>query len=404
MSLTKNILIGVTGGIAAYKSAELVRLFIKQGHQVRVVMTAAAKAFIQPMTFQALTGHRVYDDLLDDQTDNAMAHIDLARWADDIIIAPASADCIARISLGLANDLLATICLATTSRLIIAPAMNQHMWLNAVTQEHVQRLLQRDVVMLGPDQGEQACGEVGPGRMLEPEAIVKNWQALNQPQILAGQHWVITAGPTQEAIDPVRYLSNHSSGKMGYALAQAAQQLGAQVTLISGPTALADPTNVAMKRVTTAVQMQQAVMAAMPNADGFIAAAAVADFRPQVVATQKIKKHLAETSVNLIKNPDILAEVATSFPNCFVVGFALETEDLLKHAERKLQAKGLDAIIANQLVEGETFGGEHNKVTVLTCDGKHHDLPQQSKSTLAATLLHFLYQYKSLPINKKQLV
>ncbi|MDF1759558.1 MAG: bifunctional phosphopantothenoylcysteine decarboxylase/phosphopantothenate--cysteine ligase CoaBC [Coxiellaceae bacterium] len=401
MNLAKNILIGVTGGIAAYKSAELVRLLIKQGHRVRVVMTDAAKAFIQPMTFQALTGHRVYDNLLDDQTDNAMAHIDLARWADDVIVAPASADFIAKVSLGLASDLLTTICLATTSRLICAPAMNQQMWLSAVTQEHVVRLQQRDVLLLGPDAGEQACGEVGPGRMMQPEQIVEQLQQQWQPPILKGQHWVITAGPTQEAIDPVRYLSNHSSGKMGYALAQAAVQLGAQVTLISGPTALMDPKGVDVVRVTTAVQMQQAVMAVMPKASGFIAAAAVADFRPSIVAQQKIKKHLAEESISLIKNPDILAEVAASFPNAFVVGFALETEDLLKHAERKLQAKGLDAIVANQLVEGKTFGGDHNKVTVLTCDGKIHEFAQQSKLNLAFSLMRFMHQYNSLPMAHK---
>lgn len=396
MSLTKNILLGVTGGIAAYKAAELTRLLIKQGHQVRVVMTTAAKAFIQPMTFQALTGHRVYDDLLDDQTNNAMAHIDLARWADDIIIAPASADCMARINLGMANDLLSTICLATTSRLIVCPAMNQQMWLNPITQQHSQQLKQRGVVILGPDQGEQACGEVGPGRLLQPEAIVKAWQALNQPQTLQGQHWVITAGPTQEAIDPVRYLSNHSSGKMGYALAQAAVQLGARVTLVSGPTNLNDPVGVDVVRVTTAVQMQQAVMAAMNNADGFIGAAAVADFRPAVVATQKIKKHLAEESIGLVKNPDVLAEVSANFPNSMVIGFALETEDLIKHAERKLQAKGLDAIIANQYQPGKTFGADENTVTVLTCDGKSHQFSTQSKSSLALSLFHFIHQYNML--------
>ncbi|MDF1795954.1 MAG: bifunctional phosphopantothenoylcysteine decarboxylase/phosphopantothenate--cysteine ligase CoaBC [Coxiellaceae bacterium] len=403
MSLTKNILIGVTGGIAAYKAAELVRLLIKQGHNVRVVMTDAAKAFIQPMTFQALTAHRVYDDLLDDQTDNAMAHIDLARWADDIIIAPASADIMAKISMGLANDLLTTICLATTSRVIIAPAMNQQMWLNTVTQEHAQRLQQRDVVIIGPDQGEQACGEVGPGRMMQPEQIVDQWRQLSQPAILKDQHWVITAGPTQEAIDPVRYLSNHSSGKMGYALAHAAVQLGAHVTLVSGPTALPNPAGVEVVNVISAVQMQQAVMAAMSDADGFIAAAAVADFRPSIVANQKIKKHVAEDSINLIKNPDILAEVSISFPNAFVAGFALETQDLLKHAERKLQAKGLDLIIANQLVEGETFGGDNNKVTVLTCDGKAHEFAQQPKSQLSVALMHFIHQYKSLPASDTQL-
>lgn len=388
MSLIRNIVVAVTGGIAAYKSAVLVRLLIKHGYQVRVVMTQSAKAFVQPLTFQALTAHRVYDDLLDDQTDNGMAHIDLAKWADCIVVAPASSNSLAKLSLGLADDLLGAMVLATQAKLVIAPAMNQAMWRSAVTQQHTQTLQHRGAIIAGPDQGEQACGDTGPGRLLEPEAIVDVIQTLNAPQSLLGQHWVVTAGPTHEAIDPVRYISNYSSGKMGFAIAQAAQQLGAAVTLVAGPCSLQTPRGVRRVDVVSACDMHEAVLQAMPTSHGFISAAAVADYRIEQQCSRKIKK--TEGGLNtlaLVENPDIVADVAQRFANARVVGFALETQDVLSYAQQKLQSKQLDAIVANQLGKDARFGDDEHAAVLLFADGRSLPLVKQSKLQLAQQLM-----------------
>lgn len=401
MSLIKRIILGVSGGIAAYKSAILLRLLKQAGHDVRVVMTTNAKAFVQPLTFQALSGTPVYTDVIQDGTANGMAHIDLAKWAEMIVIAPASANCIARLAHGFADDLLSTLCLATTAPVILAPAMNQQMWVHAAVQANVHVLQQRGVHVIGPGNGEQACGDCGPGRMLEPQSIAAAlYQQLLDP-ILTGQHWVITAGPTREAIDPVRYLSNYSSGKMGYALAQAVQSLGARVTLISGPTALRCPYGVTRIDVESAQQMLSAAMHAMGDADVFIAAAAVADYRVQHVACQKLKKQDGGLQLELVQNPDIVATIAKQYSAATVVGFALETDNVESYALEKLRRKGLDAVIANQCIPGETFGSDEHSVTVLTSDGQRIELAKQSKRQLAA---HIVQQIQSYRIKRTQTI
>jgi phosphopantothenoylcysteine decarboxylase/phosphopantothenate--cysteine ligase len=355
----KRILLGLTGGIAAYKSAELCRLLTKAGAEVRVVMTRGAQEFITPMTMQALSGQRVHTELLDADAEAAMGHIELARWADLILVAPASANFIARLAQGEAADLLTTLCLARRGPLALAPSMNQAMWLDAATQHNLTLLRARKVRLFGPDSGEQACGDVGPGRMLEPQAIAELAAAQFVSGALAGVRVTITAGPTREAIDPVRYLSNHSSGKMGYALAQAAVEAGAAVTLISGPVALPPPERVKLVKVESAQQMLEASLA--EPGEIFIAVAAVADYRPAQVAASKIKKQADTLTLELVRNPDILATVAQLKPKPFCVGFAAETDNLADYARSKLRDKQLDMIFANDATA--TFGADEASVT-----------------------------------------
>ncbi len=391
-SLTnKTILLGVTGGIAAYKSAELIRRLKDLGAQVRVVMTAAAQEFITPLTLQALSGNPVSTDLLDPEAEAAMGHIELARWADLILVAPASANFIARLSQGRGDDLLSTLCLATTAPLVLAPAMNQGMWHNRATQDNVKLLAQRGVHLLGPAEGSQACGETGPGRMLEAIQLAQAVAAMFTSGSLAGKRVVITAGPTREALDPVRYLSNYSSGKMGYALAQAALEAGARVVLVSGPTALKAPERVELVPVVSAAQMYEASLTHAQGCDLFIGAAAVADFRPAEIAEQKLKKGSAEQmTLTLIKNPDIVAAVAQLNPKPFTLGFAAESENLLEHARAKLERKQLDAVVANDISEqGIGFDSDDN-AAVLIDHQEALTLERQSKKQLARRLIQLL--------------
>ncbi len=388
----KNILLGISGGIAAYKSAELVRLFSKKGAKVRVCMTASAQQFITPLTMQALSGHQVHTDLLDPQAELGMGHIELARWADAIVIAPATANTLAKITYGLADDLLTTVCLASKAPLAIAPAMNQQMWHNAATQHNVQTLQQRGVQVFGPAAGEQACGDVGFGRMLEPEQILSATEQLLAPATtppLAGKRIVITAGPTREAIDPVRFISNRSSGKMGYAVAQAAAALGAKVTLISGHVALDCPKNVTRINVESAADMLKATLTHVPSADIFIATAAVADYTPVAIADRKIKKNTDTFVLEMRRTTDILATVAQQFPRLFTVGFAAETHDLMTYARGKLERKGLDMIAANSVADGKAFDQSTNALEVVWKDG-HHSLPEMSKQQLAQDLMRLI--------------
>jgi len=388
-SLTnKRILLGVTGGIAAYKSADLVRRLQDAGAEVRVVMTAAAQEFITPLTMQALSGNPVHTTLLDPEAEAGMGHIQLARWADLILIAPASADFIARLVQGQGNDLLTTVCLATSAPIAVAPAMNQGMWRNASTQANVEILIERKIAIFGPAAGEQACGDVGPGRMLEPLALVDAAAGLFASGILAGKKVVITAGPTREAIDPVRYISNHSSGKMGYAIAQAAVDAGAQVVLISGPSQLAPPERVTLIDVTTAAEMLAASLQDASSCDVFIAAAAVADYRPVEIAAQKIKKTAHETiTLKLVKNPDIVASIAALPSKPYTVGFAAESENVLEYAQQKLLRKNLDLIIANDIsAAGIGFNADDNAVTII--DTKQRiEISQRSKQQLARDII-----------------
>ncbi len=395
MDLTnKKILIGVCGGIAAYKCAELIRRLKDHGAQVRVVMTKSAQAFITPLTLQAVSGNPVSDSLLDPAAEAGMGHIELAKWADLVLIAPASANTLARISAGIADDLLSTLCLATPAPIAIAPAMNQQMYLAPATQANLATLAQRGVIIWGPAQGEQACGDVGPGRMLEPHQLVELCLTqLNPNQDLASVKILLTAGPTREAIDPVRYLSNHSSGKMGYALAQAALNMGAQVTLISGPVNLTAPTGVELIKVESALEMHQAATSRSAEHDIFIGCAAVADYRPESVAANKIKKSNDELVVKMVKNPDILADIANSVPRPFCVGFAAETQDVEHYAKDKLARKNLDLIAANDVAKaGQGFNAEQNSLTVFS----KHDVSQVAladKRQVATELLKIVAQH-----------
>ncbi|MFC3114901.1 bifunctional phosphopantothenoylcysteine decarboxylase/phosphopantothenate--cysteine ligase CoaBC [Cellvibrio fontiphilus] len=387
----KQILLGVTGGIAAYKSADLVRRLQDAGASVQVVMTPAAQEFITPLTLQALSGNPVHTQLLDPEAEAGMGHIQLARWADLVLIAPATADFMARLAQGMGNDLLTSICLATKAPIALAPAMNQGMWHNAATQANLECLIERKVIMFGPAEGGQACGDVGPGRMLEPLQLVDAAAGLFTPGSLAGKTLVITAGPTREAIDPVRYLSNHSSGKMGYALAEAAAEAGANTILISGPTQLKTPARVTRIDVTSAQEMYEASMAAAPDCDLFIAAAAVADYRPAQVASQKLKKGAEDSiTLTLVKNPDIVASIAALPRRPFTVGFAAETEQLLEHARAKLQRKKLDLVIANNVGDTQIgFNSDDNAVTLVDNSGIQA-LSQRSKTQLARELIAIL--------------
>ncbi|MEF3193256.1 MAG: bifunctional phosphopantothenoylcysteine decarboxylase/phosphopantothenate--cysteine ligase CoaBC [Halothiobacillaceae bacterium] len=393
MNLTgKHILLGLSGGIAAYKACELVRRLRDAGAEVRVVMTEGATRFLQPLTLQALSGHPVRTSLWDEAAEAAMGHIELARWADAILIAPASADVLARLAAGMADDLLTTLCLASQAPLLVAPAMNRMMWAHPATQANVQTLAARGVILLGPAAGAQACGETGAGRMLEPIELVARLaeHLVPPPHGLAGKRVVITAGPTREAIDPVRFISNRSSGRMGYALAEAARDAGAEVVLISGPTALPTPQGVTRIDVETALQMREAVMGAMP-CDIFIGTAAVADYRPLEAAPKKIKKGAEQFTITLVKNPDIVSEVAALPERPFVVGFAAETEHVLEHARDKLVRKKLDLIAANRVGEGLAFDQPDNALTVLW-DGGQAELPQADKRLLARQLIEFIAQ------------
>ena len=388
--VNKRILLGVTGGIAAYKSADLVRRLREAGAAVRVVMTDAACEFITELTLQAVSSHPVHRNLLDTQAESAMGHIELARWADAILVAPASADFLARLAQGRGDDLLTTVCLASASPLAVAPAMNQQMWRNPATQANVAILRQRGVQVFGPAEGSQACGDVGPGRMLEPTELATLTAGLFETGVLDGLNVLITAGPTWEALDPVRGLSNKSSGKMGYAVTEAAAEAGAQVTLISGPVTLTPPARVTTVRVTSAQEMHDAVHERIGSAAIFIGIAAVADYRPASVAEQKIKKSAERLTIELIRNPDILASVAALRPAPFTVGFAAETEHLEAAARAKLAAKGVDLIAAN-LVGGSEggFGADENRLLLVDRDGTT-ELPLASKTQLARTLIQLI--------------
>ncbi len=369
----KRILVGVCGGIAAYKSPVLVRRLMERGCEVRVVMTSGASEFITPLTMQAVSGHPVHQHLLDAESESGMGHIELARWAEQVVIAPATANFIARLAEGRADELLSALALATTAEVVVAPAMNQQMWAHPATQRNLATLVDRGVRVIGPAAGDQACGETGPGRMTEPEEIADLLAGEGPPQLLAGVRVLITAGPTWEAMDPVRGITNHSSGKMGYAMARAALDFGARVTLVSGPVNLETPHGVRRIDVESARQMMDAVTANATDADWFIAVAAVADYRPVEVAAHKIKKNDARMRIELIRNPDILATVAAMKDGPFTVGFAAETGDVVANARKKMKAKGVDVMAANAVVavDGQSddsdkvFGSDENSVTLL---------------------------------------
>lgn len=387
-----NIILGITGGIAAYKTPDLVRKLVANGANVRVVLTQSAKEFVSPLALQAVSGNPVSDDLLDKDAEAAMGHIELARWADKLLVAPATANFMAKLTHGLADDLLSTLCLATNAPIVIAPAMNQQMWFAAATQANLKLLTQRKIQVLGPAQGEQACGDVGPGRMLEPLDIVDLLTQEPTEQVLAGKRITITAGPTREEIDPVRYLSNHSSGKMGYALAIAAQELGATVTLISGPVNLAPPAKIQTVSVSSAQQMHDAVMQTTHNCDIFIGCAAVADYRVQQKTSQKIKKSDSELTLTFVKNPDILSDVAHLQHAPFTLGFAAETQNLREYALGKLQRKKLNMIAANDVSDNTIgFNSEQNALSVFWSKGEKK-LDLADKQLLARQLMQLVAQ------------
>ncbi|MBQ53843.1 MULTISPECIES: bifunctional phosphopantothenoylcysteine decarboxylase/phosphopantothenate--cysteine ligase CoaBC [Pseudomonas] len=389
----KRIILGVGGGIAAYKSAELVRRLKDQGAEVRVVMTHGGREFITPLTLQALSGNPVHMDLLDPAAEAAMGHIELARWADLVLIAPATADLMARLTQGVANDLLTTLVLATDAPVALAPAMNQAMWRDPATQSNVEQLRTRGIRMFGPASGSQACGDVGLGRMLEADDLAQLAADCFENAMLTGVHVLITAGPTQENIDPVRYITNHSSGKMGFALAEAAAEAGAKVTLISGPVHLPTPDRVNRIDVVSARDMLAACEAAMP-CDVLIAAAAVADYRPEVVAQHKLKKDPTSGDgllLQMVRNPDILATLAAREDRPFSVGFAAETENLLEYASRKLKDKNLDLIVANDVANPTIgFNSEENAITIIDRELHKNSFAQTSKGKIARQLVEFI--------------
>lgn len=391
----KNIVLGVTGGIASYKAPELVRRLKERGANIRVVMTEGAKAFITPLTLQAVSGNAVSDSLLDTEAELAMGHIELAKWADLILVAPASANTIARVAHGMASDLLSTLILASAAPVVVAPAMNQQMWHASLTQKNINILQSSGITIWGPGKGEQACGDIGLGRMLDVEELVKLTCDFEQPKLLNGQQWVITAGPTREAIDPVRYISNHSSGKMGYAIANAALRLGAKVTLISGPVSIKPPQKASTINVESAVQMHEIALIEANSADVFVACAAVADYRVAEVADQKLKKNDAnqELQINLVKNPDIVADVAKLSNRPFTVGFAAETQNVEKYARDKLSRKNLDLIAANDVAQiGQGFNSEKNALTVYSAS-QSFDIGLANKADVAAQLVKIISQH-----------
>lgn len=383
----RHILLGISGGIAAYKAAELTRRLVEAGAEVQVVMTDAAKAFISPLTMQAVSGRPVRDTLLDPAAEAGMGHIELGRWADLVLVAPASADFLAKLAGGMAGDLLSTVCLATSAPVYLAPAMNQAMWHKPATQRNIVTLENDGIIIVGPASGDQACGDVGPGRMTEPADIIANLQTDDGTGSMQGLDVVITAGPTWEAIDPVRGLSNHSSGKMGYAVAAAAAAAGARVTLVSGPTALTPPKGIHTLSVRSAQEMFLAVQSAATKCDIFIGVAAVADYRPQSIESSKIKKSAEHLTLELVKNPDILSWVASQIPKPFTVGFAAETDRPLEHARAKRANKGLDLIAVNQVSETQSpFGSDENQLIVVD-DTDEIDLGRKQKSQLARDLI-----------------
>ena len=399
----KHVLLGVTGGIAAYKSAELLRRLREQGADVRVVMTRGAQSFITPLTLQALSGRPVHTELLDTDAEAAMGHIELARWADVVLVAPATADFLARLVHGRADDLLAAVCLATGAPLAVAPAMNRMMWKNPATQDNMTILVRRGIHCLGPAEGEQACGETGPGRMLEPDALVRELPGLFQTGTLAGCHVLVTAGPTREPLDPVRYLTNRSSGKMGFAVAAAAAEAGARVTLVSGPVNLGSPAGVRRVDVETAAQMHEAVMQHVAGSDICIAAAAVADYRPARPSEQKIKKSAAHMPLELERNPDIIAAVAALDDGPFTVGFAAETESAASNARDKRQAKSLDMIAANTVGPGLGFDAEDNELQVFW-DGGSQRLLRARKTHLARELVALVAERYRAANNRNKVI
>lgn len=393
----KKILLGVTGGIAAYKTPDLVRKLKAQGADVRVVLTHGAAEFVSPLSLQAVSGNMVHSKLLDEHAEAGMGHIELAKWADILLIAPATAHCIAKLANGLADDLLSTLYLATTAKVFLAPAMNQQMWHAPATQNNLNRLQLHGVDLIGPAAGEQACGDTGPGRMSEPQDIVSTLINQEPSGPLSGKKVVITAGPTREPIDPVRYLSNHSSGKMGYAVAQAAYQAGAEVIIVSGPVTISPSPNIHCRYVNTAAEMLNVVMEEINDADIFIAAAAVADYKVAEIAQNKIKKSNDELTLTFIKNPDILKSVAALPRAPFTVGFAAESQDVETYARAKLKNKKLDMIAANDITrEGLGFNSEENALHVIWHDGDMH-LPPDSKVNIARSLITLIAeQYNKL--------
>jgi len=397
MSLNnRNIILGVTGGIAAYKSADLCRQLIKAGANVRVVMTSGACEFVTPLTFQALSGHPVSTKLLDEQAEAGMGHIELAKWAEMVLIAPASANTISRMAAGAADDLLMTLILATQAKLVVAPAMNQVMWSNPATQKNIQTLLnlyEHRLQIVGPAAGEQACGDVGLGRMVEPQNIVSQIVATSTQDALKGVRVVITAGPTREAVDPVRYITNHSSGKMGFALAEAFKHQGAEVCVIAGPVSLSLSEGIERLNVQSAQDMYDAALDQQKKGfDIFVGAAAVADYRPVNTATQKMKKNDQNLVIELQENPDIIAAIAKqSNERTLIVGFAAETNDVVQYAQSKLQRKRLDLVIANDVSDTSIgFNSDNNQVTLV--DGRSCEtLPKLSKSELSRTLVQSMF-------------
>ena len=398
LSLTnKRILLGITGGIAAYKSAELTRLLVKAGAEVHVAMTPSATEFITPLTLQALSGNRVHLDLLDAEAEAGMGHIELARWADLIVIAPATADFMARMTHGQADDLLTAVILASTAQIAIAPAMNQGMWADGITQSNLEALQLRRIHVWGPASGEQACGDVGPGRMIEPQEIADRCAGMFETTRLTGKKVLITGGPTREAIDPVRFISNHSSGKMAFALAAEAAAAGAQVSLVSGPVHLPTPDRVGRTEVESAEQMLEAVMERVADTDIFIGVAAVADYRPATIEAQKIKKNADSMTLALVKNPDIISRVAALTDGPMVVGFAAETEHLEANGTEKLKRKGLDLLFANKATE--TFNSDEVTVTALSGHSQQ-TLGPGSKLNIARLMLDLIAEHleqKTMP-------
>jgi len=396
----KKILLGISGGIAAYKCAELTRRLKDQGADVRIVMTSAAKEFITPLTMQAVSGHAIADDLLDPRAKSSMGHIELAKWADLVLLAPATANLIARLRAGLADELLTTLCLATPSPIAVSPAMNMEMYQAAATQENISVLAQRGLFIWGPGEGPQACGDIGPGRMLEPADLVTrvvDFFAMEK-SVFANVNITITAGPTQEALDPVRYISNHSSGKMGFALAQVAQKMGANVTLISGPVSLSTPEHVKRVDVKSALEMHKASLENLASCDIFIACAAVADYRPAEVAQQKMKKQqgMGDFTIKLVKNPDIIAAVAGDKNRPFCVGFAAETENIEGYAKDKLIRKNLDLIAANDVAAaGQGFNSDKNALSVFSAQ-ERFAITLADKKTVAHQLLEIVFKQYTL--------
>jgi phosphopantothenoylcysteine decarboxylase/phosphopantothenate--cysteine ligase len=386
----RKILLGVTGGIAAYKSPDLVRRLIERGADVQVVMSRGAQQFITALTLQAVSGKPVRTDLFDEAAEAAMGHIELARWADEIVVAPATAEFIARLAHGFADDLLTTLCLATTAQITLAPAMNRQMWANPATQENVKRLRERGVRFIGPDAGEQACGEVGVGRMVEPVRIAEEvFTVRGGPGLLSGLKVVVTAGPTREKIDPVRFISNRSSGKMGFAVAQAAREAGADVVLVSGPVQIPTPAGVERVEVESAEQMLNAVMQHIGGADIFIAAAAVSDYRCSEISPEKIKKTSDTMNLSLSRAPDVLGTIGRLESKPFLVGFAAETEHVERNALAKLTGKNLDMIAANKVGDGLAFDKDDNALTVYWHGGRR-ELALTSKVALARQLVEVI--------------